>query len=78
MCGSNLELDDPRSLTLLMHIAAALRMATRQARVGYLRVSGLAGLGSEKIFSPTAFEFGPRNLLGSVSGSVFHIWIPNG
>ena len=57
---------------------ALVRMATGRFRVGYLRVSGLAGLGSGMISHPRFLSSGPRNQSGSVSGLIFHPWISNG
>ena len=39
---------------------------------------GSSGFGFGDDFSSTVFGFGPRNLSGSVSGLIFHPWIPNG
>jgi hypothetical protein len=58
--------------------AVALRMATGRFRIGYPRVTGLMDLGSGMISRLRFLGFGPRNLLGSVSGLVFHPWISNG
>ena len=53
-----------------------LGMATERVRVGYPRVSGLAGSGSGMIFDPRFSGSGPLNLSGSISDLVFHPWIP--
>jgi hypothetical protein len=55
-----------------------LRMAMGRFQVRYPWVSGLAGLGSGMISDPWFSGSGPRNLMGSVSGLVFHPWISNG
>jgi len=50
-------------------------MAAGRFRVGYPRVSVLAGSGLGMIFHPRFLGSEPRNLSGSVSGLVFHPWI---
>ena len=58
--------------------ALQVEMAMVRFRVGYPRVSGLAGSGSGMIFDPRFSGSGPLNLSGSISDLVFHPWIPNG
>jgi hypothetical protein len=52
-----------------------VRMAMGQFRVGYPRVSGLAGSDSGIISHPRFSGSGPRNPSGLFSGLVFHLWI---
>jgi hypothetical protein len=49
-------------------LRSPVRMATGRFRVGYPRVSGLAGSGSGMISHPWFSVSGPRNQSGSVSG----------
>jgi hypothetical protein len=64
----------PLALFSALH-PTLLRMAAGWFRVGYLRVSVLAGSGLEIIFYAQFFRVGPWNLTGLISGLVFHRWI---
>jgi hypothetical protein len=60
-------LKEPSSKAILSWV----RMAMGRFRVGYPRVSGLAGLGLVWIFLPTVFRFGAPKLIGFGFGSIF-------
>jgi hypothetical protein len=55
-----------------------LEMAADRVRIGYPRVSGLAGSGLGMVSHPRFWVSVSGLVSDSVSGSVFHPWISNG